>query len=67
MGAKTRSSKKMGRPPVANPREHLLVMRLTEQERNLISRAAAAADKLPGQWARDVAVERAKLADGEAP
>lgn len=43
----------------------MLVMRLTQEERDLIESAATTADKMPGQWARDVVVACAKSIDEE--
>lgn len=62
---RTMGSKKRGRPPVDNPRDQMLVMRLTQEERDLIERAATSVDKMPGQWARDIAVECARLKNEE--
>ncbi len=59
MGTKPR---KTGRPRVPNPRRHMVHMRLTDAERDLIERAASQVDKFPGEWARDIVVARAREA-----
>ena len=42
----------MGRPPVENPRESTLSIRLTADERALIDAAAERAGQKPAAWAR---------------
>jgi len=49
-----------GRPKSENPKGRILGIRLPEDERALIEKAAKQKQKTASQWAREILVDRAK-------
>lgn len=59
-------SPRTGRPPSENPRNYVLRIRLSDDEREAVERAAEAGDAKPAIWAREQLGRAAKRASRKA-
>lgn len=51
---------KRGRPKSENPKAKILGVRLPDDEREIIERAAASEQKTASEWAREILVAKAR-------